>query len=233
LAQKAQADALEQAYGADRVRSDLADLFLHLERQHAGVDRHVREERRNELLVLHREPIRFAERQAGDPRSIALPKAALSLDGERRLHLRDHVVGEALAVEREVEKADERELRAEALGMSPQVRIDDQAAHLGRTVHRVAQMERGVAEHLSQGLRVPLVVHHLEEVVGRVGSPVLGDDHRATGRAPGASILCDEHVVSIGRVVLSGERAARPRDQLAEVFAPGRQIDRVENPGQS
>src|SRR6266446_2748650 len=204
----AEADARQHRLGAHALRPHLADGLLDLLREQRHVDLARREELLDELLVLPGEPVGVLVGEPGELAAQRLPEraAAVLLQPGKQLH--QDAVAEAGAVHGDVEEADVAELLA-GLALSAEVRVDHQAADLGRAVEVVADGEHHVPEMAVDAVRVVFLLVDVEEDVRRVAGAVLGDDQRRPYQPAGPGLLHHEDVLALEGVADAPVEGAR------------------------
>jgi len=227
------ADPPQHLLDAARLRTDLPDHLLRLLRQERGVDRPLREEAADELLVLLREEIRLGVREPREVPPERVPQVRRPVRLERGQELREDLVAKRVAVHLDEEEADVRKEEPDALWDLPVLGVEDEAADLRGAIVRVADGERRVLEVPVERGRVTLLVDDVEVDVRRVTSPELGDDHRGADEARRAARVIvveqDEDVLASLRVLdLLREALLRLVENAADGLAIVRQVHRVE-----
>src|SRR3984893_16400197 len=147
----------------------------------------------------------------------------------RRQHLGDHSVPETFDMAPDISEPHPRELLADPLGAMPHRLRHNKPADFTRPVHRTAQPQISMPEHLAQASGVALVAVDFEVVVRALRRAMLADDHRGAGNRPRRDLLGAEDVDRAGTVDDSAaKRLRRTREHLDHLRRIRGQVDRIE-----
>src|SRR5438067_189066 len=227
-----EADLRQHRPRAHALGTDFADGLLDLLREDGRVDLPRGEELLDEFLVLPREPIRVLVGESGELAPERLPERAPPVFLQPGKKLDQDAVAKARPVHGDVEETHVAELLA-GLALAAELRVDHQAADLGRTIEVVADGEHAMAEVTVDARRIVLLLVDVEENVRRVPGAVLRDEQGRTHHLSGSGVLHHEQVFALEGVADAAvEGAGGSLQDRAELALVVGEVDGVQLGGE-